>query len=571
MDLKTFVSVARGDSPVDLLLKNARVINVFSGDINTTDIAVFNGRIAGFGAHEARETLDLKGAYVAPGFIDAHVHIESAMTCVSAFARAVAVNGTTSVVADPHEIANVAGTSGINYMLRSAEDQPMDIYYALPSCVPATHMETSGAVLGADDLKPFFGHERILALAEVMNFPGVVYGEPDMMEKITAARTFKTTMDGHAPGLSGQQLHAYVSVGISSDHECTSADEALEKLEAGMFIMVREGTCAKNLDALFPVINEKTCHRMMWCTDDRHPHDLIDDGHIDAIIRKAVQKGLDPVTAIQMGTINPARYFGLKDAGAVAPGRKANLVVFSDINHIKAESVFHMGKPIARNGKMVVDSPPVDTSHAPRVMNVDLSMLDFSIPAKSNRIRVIEAIPDQVFTRQVVEDASIKDGFAVSDTEKDILKIAVIDRYSGKCGTGKGFVKGIGLKKGAIAASVAHDSHNIIVVGTRDREMKAAVREVVNMGGGFSVVSDDRPLALLPLPLAGLMSFESIADVRKSLDKIMDAAKNIGSPLSDPFMTLGFIALAVIPELKITDKGLVDVNQFKLVSVFADS
>ncbi len=570
MDIQTFVSASRGDRPVDLVLKNARVVNVFSGNINTMDIGIFDGRIAGFGDYEAKETLDLKGRYVAPGFIDAHVHIESSMACVSAFARAVVVNGTTTVVADPHEIANIAGTEGIAYMLDSARHQPMDIYYSLPSCVPATNMETSGAILGASDLKPFFNHERILALAEVMNFPGVVYGDPDMMEKLEAARHAGIVMDGHAPGLSGQLLYAYASTGISSDHECTTAADALEKLEVGMFIMVREGTCAKNLDALFPAISEKTCHRMMWCTDDRHPHDLMDDGHIDAIIRRAVKKGLDPITAIRMGTLNPARYFGLSDTGAVAPGRKANLVVFSDLHDIRCEKVFHLGKTVARGGKMLLEATLQDREGAPNIMNVDPAKLDFSIPAKSDRIRVIHVVPDQVVTGCVIEKTKQENGFVVSDVQKDILKIAVIDRYSGKCKTGKGFIKGIGLEKGAIASSVAHDSHNIIVVGVSDREMTAAVKAVVDMGGGFSVVLDQKPMARLPLPVAGLMSFDSIESVRKSFDHVVGAAKKLGSSLGDPFMTLGFIALAVIPELKITDKGLVDVNKFKLVSVFAD-
>ena len=568
MDLKEIITAARGDAPADLLLVNAKIINVFSGRVVDGSIAVKQGYIVGFGDYDAAETVDLKGRFVAPGFIDSHLHIESSMACVTEFARAVAPCGTTTVVADPHEIANVLGTAGIDYMLQSAEGQPMDCLFALPSCVPATEMETAGARLTARDLAPYMNHPRIVALAEMMNYPGVIFTDAEVMAKLALARSHHRTMDGHAPGLSGRQLFAYAAAGIASDHECTRAEEALEKLELGIHIMVREGTCARNLDALFPVINENTWRRMMWCTDDRHPHDLIEEGHMDAVVRKAVTKGLDPVTAIRMGTINPADYFGINDAGAIAPGRKANLVVFSDLADIRAEQVFYMGRQVAENGSLLPGVPRPAPVAVPPSMNLDPDHLDFSIPATGRRMRVIRAIADQVVTRCDIMDVTEKDGFAVADVARDVIKMAVVDRYTGQARTGKGFVTGLGVKRGAIASSVAHDSHNIIVAGATDADMQAAVTAVVEMGGGFAAVCDGKVLATLPLPVAGLMSDQPVETIRQQMDQMITAAGNLGATLADPFMTMGFLALPVIPDLKLTDKGLVGVTRFEIVSLF---
>lgn len=568
MNLHSIITVARGDAPADLLLTGARVVNVFSGRVIDGSIAVKDGHIVGLGDYDAAETMDMKGRYVAPGFIDSHVHIESSMTCVSEFARTVAPCGTTTVVADPHEIANVLGTAGIDYMLRSAEGQPMDCLFALPSCVPATDMETAGARLDAGDLEAFMDHPRIVALAEMMNYPGVIFTDPDVMAKLDLARSHHRAMDGHAPGVSGRRLAAYAAAGIASDHECTHAEEALEKLELGMHIMVREGTCARNLDALFPVINADTWRRMMWCTDDRHPHDLLTDGHVDAVIRKAVAKGLDPITAIRMGTLNPADYFGIRDAGAIAPGRKANLVVFSDLADIHAEAVFYMGRPVARDGSLLPTVMRPRAVPVPPSMHLDPRSLDFSIPVRGRRMRVIRAIADQVVTRCEIMDVTEKDGLAVADTATDVLKMCVVDRHTGKARTGKGFVTGLGLKCGAIASSVAHDSHNVIVAGATDGDMHAAVAAVVEMGGGFAAACDDRVLAGLPLPVAGLMSDQPVETVRQQMDAMIAAAQDLGATLSDPFMTLGFLALPVIPDLKLTDRGLVDVTRFEIVPLF---
>jgi len=568
--LKNMIRSARGRKPVDLVLANARIINVFSGEIFDGDIAVAHGCIVGFGSYDAKKTVDMGGRFVAPGFIDAHVHIESSMTGITQFARAVVACGTTTVVADPHEIANVLGTEGIDYMLGSSRDQPMNIYFTLPSCVPATTMETSGAVLTAEDLLPFMGHDQILALAEMMNYPGVINEDPEVLRKIEMAKRGRKPVDGHAPGLSGHDLCAYISAGISSDHECTTEREAKEKLNLGMHIMIREGTAAKNLEALIPVVNERTARRMMWCTDDRHPQDILEKGHIDSMVRKAIFAGIDPVIAIQMATINPAEYFRIETVGAIAPGRRADLVVFSDLDSPYMEAVYSGGVLVAENGKMSTDIASPDPVLVPPSMNVDMKQIDLSIPAAKGRIRVMDVVPDQIITGQRIMEAMIYEDKAVADTARDILKIAVVERHTGSGNVGKGFVRGVGLKRGTIASSVAHDSHNIIVVGTNDDDMKAAIRAIVKMGGGLAAVYDKKVCADLALPIAGLMSLEPIQAVRDKIDRLIHAARELGTTLDDPFMTLSFLALPVIPELKITDKGLVDVARFRIVSLFVD-
>ncbi len=570
MDMHRIISSARSGK-ADLLFKNARIVNVFSGEIITGNIAVTAGYIVGTGDYSAEQTVDAAGRFAAPGFIDSHVHIESSMASVSEFVRALLPCGTTSVVADPHEIANVLGSKGIEYMLHSAENQPMNILFSLPSCVPASDMETSGARLGAEELAAFMGKDRIPALAEMMNYPGVIWENPDVLAKIELARKHRKPVDGHCPGLTGNGLNAYAAAGISSDHECTDAEDAREKLRAGMFIMVREGTGARNLDALFPLINEKNFHRIMWCTDDRHPHDILDEGHIDYIVRRAVALGLDPVMAIQMATVNPARYFRIRDAGAIAPGYRADIILFSDLNAPRAEQVWCKGILCAENGEMLPHIQLPLSRSAPEAMHLQPDDVDFSIPAQGNNIHVIEIIPNQLITQQCILPVKISGGVAVADPEADILKITVTERYSGQGRTGKGFIKGLGLKKGAIAASVAHDSHNIIAAGADDRDMKSALQRVVEMKGGFAVACEGKILASLALPIAGLMSPEPLSVIREGMDEVLRAARTLGGSLHDPFMTLGFMALPVIPELKITDKGLVDVKKFEIVPLFADA
>ncbi len=566
----SLIQTARGDEPADLLLANAQVINVFSGEILHSHIAVKKGHIAGLGEYEAIKTIDLHGQFVAPGLIDPHVHIESAMVCMAEFARAILPRGTTTVIADPHEIANVWGVAGIEYMLTSSENMPLNVFFTLPSCVPATLMETSGAHLDADALKPMMAHHRIIALGEMMNFPGVVYGDPQVIDKIDAVLHHRKRAEGHCPGLSGKKLNAYLTSCISSDHECTSINEAMEKLRAGMHIMIREGTGAKNLNDLLPMVSEKTSHRIMWCTDDRHPHDICGQGHIDYIIRRAIQSGLDPITAIRMGTLNPAQYFGLHQVGAVAPGRRADLVVLSDLDGFKIKQVYAAGRLMAEDGQMIAELPIQKADLILGAMKVDLSSLDFKIPAKGKSIQVIQLIPGQIITQRTVMDAAILSGYAISDPTRDLLKLAVVERHKGTGNVGKGFVRGFGLQKGALASSVAHDSHNIIVVGVSDQDMSVAVKSVIETSGGLVVVCDGKILAQLALPIAGLMSPLPLDIVRNHMDRLIAAAKQLGCNVSDPFMTLSFLALPVIPELKLTDKGLFDVSRFTHVPLFTD-
>ncbi|HKK90449.1 MAG TPA: adenine deaminase, partial [Desulfobacteraceae bacterium] len=486
MDISERITAAAGRQRADTLFCNGKVINVFTGEILELDFAVKDGYVCGFGPYEAESIVDLDGCYVSPGFVDAHVHIESSMVTPAAFARGVIACGTTTVVADPHEIANVLGIPGIEYMIASAGDQMMNIRFAVPSCVPATSMESSGAFLDGAETASLLAREEIVALAEMMNYPGVVHTDAGVMAKIRACRRVNKPVDGHAPALTGRDLAAYAAAGIASDHECTTGAEALEKIRLGMHIMVREGTCAKNLADLVPVVDDHTWRRMMWCTDDRHPKEILDQGHIDHLVRQAVKHGMDPVRAIQMGTINPADYFGLKDVGALAPGRRGDFVLFGDLETLPVEKVFALGEPAAEKGIFCSRSRPV-SAVCPEAMDVDVSRIDLSIPLEGENIRIIEAVEDQVVTGHIIDEVSPDRGNAVADPGRDILKIAVIERYSGRAGTGKGFIKGLGLKQGAIASSVAHDSHNIIVAGASDRDMMAAVRAVVEMQGGFAV------------------------------------------------------------------------------------
>ncbi|MGD9372913.1 MAG: adenine deaminase [Desulfobacterales bacterium] len=568
MNLKELVKAARGDKLCDLLVTNAKIVDVFTGDIVSTSFAVSDGQIIGFGDYNAEKTIDLQGRFVAPGFIDPHVHIESSMACITQFARAVLVHGTTTVAADPHEIANVLGTRGIDYMLQSAKSQPMNIYFTLSSCVPASDMETSGARMTANDLKPFMSDSRIVALAEMMNFPGVIGGDPDVLAKIEIANQHSKPIDGHAPGLTGRDLNAYVSAGIGSDHECTTIHEAAEKLRSGMRIMIRQGTGARNLKDLLPIVNERNARRLMWCTDDRHPHDLLDEGHIDTIIRQAIGLGLDPIIAIQMATINPAEYFRLDHLGAIAPGRQADFVIFSDLEALRIEQVYFRGIQVAADGKMKPEIQAPEPLPLQSSIFVKADEVDFSIPAKGTRMRVIEVVPDQLITRQLIDDVPIFKDLAVSDPSRELLKMAVVERHKGTGNIGKAFVKGLGIKKGALASSVAHDSHNIIVVGTNDEDMKTALTAIAEMGGGLAAVSDGKLLANLSLPIAGLMSLEPLDKVRMGVDRLIEVSHDLGSKLINPFMTLSFLALPVIPELKLTDKGLIDVQRFEIVPLF---
>jgi adenine deaminase len=574
MELAQIVEVARGDAPADLALRNGQLVNVYTGEIYETDVIIAADKVVALGpGYQAREEVDLSNRYVAPGFIDAHVHIESSMVTPPQFARAVVPHGTTSVVSDPHEIANVCGLDGIRYMLDASAVLPLTVFVNASSCVPATHMSTTGAELDAAQLATLLSHPRVLGLAEMMNYPGLILADPAVLAKMEAFTG--RIVDGHSPGISGPWLNAYAAAGVGSDHECTTVEEAMERLRLGMYVFIREATGARNLSDLLPAVTSENSRRCCFCTDDRHPNDLLDDGHIDHLLRLAISQGLDPVTTIRMATLNTAEYFRLYDRGAVAPGKRADLVIFADLQDIQPELVFSGGRLVAQDGNLLGDwtAPPTDESLVRDTVQVNWDAIDdrtFHILATGSRARIIGVVEGQIITKHLIEEVTRDNGHAVPDVQQDILKMAVIERYKGTGNVGLGFIHGIGLQAGALAASVAHDHHNIVVVGADDDSMLTAARAVGAMGGGFVAANQDRVIASLPLPIAGLMSDQSLEAVRGAMDTLLIHSAALGSEIHDPFMVMGFMALEVIPALKLTDQGLVDVEQFKPVELFVD-
>ncbi len=572
MNIIDILPVARGDVPADLLIKNARLVNVFSGEIENTNIAIYRKRVAGIGDYtEGKEVLDLHGAYVVPGLIDAHLHIESAMVDPVEFARAVLTRGTTTVIADPHEIANVAGLKGVEYMLRYTEGIPLNIYMMLPSCVPATDLSTSGAVVDVMDMIGFVEkHPRVLGLGEVMNFPGVINGDRDLLTKIELIRHKYKKIDGHSPGLRGKALNAYISAFIRSDHESSFLDEAKEKLARGMQVLIREGSSARNMEALLPLINEYTYPHLSFCTDDKHPGDILSEGHIDYIIRKAIKKGVNPIFAIKMATINTARHYGLRSMGAISPGYKADMVVTESLTDFKPKIVIKDAKMVAIDGKLIaeVKGEPYFVDEVYNSFRCPMvSPEDIKVKREGNKIRVIKVIDGDLLTEEVIVDVN-GNSYVEPDVERDILKAVVVNRYTTEKRLSTGFITGVGLRRGALATSVGHDAHNLLGIGTNDQDIVLALNRVIELKGGLVVTLEGRVIEELPLPIGGLMSNKKVEFVAEKIRDIKRAAKNLGAILEDPFMTLSFAQLEVIPTLRLTDQGIVDVEKHEVVSLF---
>jgi len=557
--LARLISVARGELPADLLLANAEVVNVFTGEIEPGNVAICGEKIAGVGDYqEGKQVLDLVGKYIAPGLINGHIHPESSMLDIGQYARAVVPHGTTTLVTDLHEIANVRGLEGIRYVLNCARRLPFNLLLMAPSCVPATRLETSGASLGAEDIRQVLGWKDCIGLGEVMNFPGVIGGDEEVLRKISLAK--RKIIDGHASGLGRKNLSAYIAAGIYSDHESVSLDEAKEKLRQGMFIMIREGSSEKNLDALLPLVTDKTYKRCLFVVDDRTCVDLLKDGDIDGVVRKAIRLGLDPVRAIQLATINPADYFRRDGLGAVAPGYMADLIVLGDLSRLQIDMVFYRGRLVAKEGEPLFLTPKATGKGLTNTVNIKPFTIEaLKLPPSGEAEPVIEIVPGQIITRKRMEKLKATRGVINPDLGRDILKLAVVERHKATGNIGLGLVAGFGLKKGALASSIAHDSHNIIAVGTNDEDIFTAIGEIERLQGGLVAAAGGKVLASLALPVAGLLSDEPLEMVVSKLEGLEKIAAELGTKLSSPFATLSFLALPVIPEIRLTDLGVVEV------------
>jgi adenine deaminase len=565
MRLADRIRTARGQQAPDLVLTAARVVNVFTNDVQTADVAITDGRVVGLGAYDGPRSIDLAGAYLLPGLIDGHLHIESTLLSPAEFARAVVPRGVTSVVVDPHEIGNVLGADGIRLLLAATADLPLNVFVNVPSCVPASPMESGGHVLEAADMAPLLEHPRVVGIAEVMNFPGLLAADPGVLAKVELGLRDGRPVDGHAPGLRGKDLCAYVAAGIESDHETTLAEEAEEKLRLGMWLMVREGSTEHNLAELLPVLKRLRARRAMLVTDDRTPTDLRDEGHLDHALRLAIAHGLDPVWAVALASLNAAERFRLRELGAVAPGFRADLMVVDDLQRPEARLVFKDGRLVARDGRLVTEPASFDLSAARgsvRIAPLDASA--FTLRA-DGPCRVIGLVPGQIVTEHLVVEPTVEDAQVVADPRRDLLKLAVVERHRASGSVGVGLVRGFGLQRGALASSVAHDAHNIGVVGACDADMRRAVEAVAELDGGLVVVRDGRVEAALPLPIGGLMSDLPFETVAARLEAVEQAARELGCRVQRPFMALSFLALSVIPRLKLTDRGLVDVEAWRLV------
>lgn len=570
--LKKRIATANKESLADIVIKNGKIIDVFNLDIMDGDVAIIDGMFVGIGEFEGKQVIDAKGRYISPSFIDAHVHIESSMVTPSEFAKVVLPHGVTTVITDPHEIGNVAGEEGIGFMLDDAGDIPLDVFTMLPSCVPATPFENAGATLTAKELEPFYKHERVLGLAEVMDYPSLQKGDDSIVDKITVTSQYSHNIDGHLAGLDTNAINVYKSAGIRTDHECTTVPEALERIRRGMYLLIREGSVAKDLKSLIGVVNERNARRCLFCTDDKHLDDLIEEGSIDHNIRLAIKEGLDPLLAISIASLNAAECYGLHTKGAIAPGYDADFVFLDDIKTLSISEVYKEGKQVAAHGQFVGDSivkqapkPSLtSTVHIPELTEKHLQIK----MGVTEEAHIIEIIPNHLRTNKQIERVQVENEFFIPSIQQDQLKMAVVERHNGTGNIGLGIVKGFGLKKGAIATTIAHDSHNIVATGTNDRDILHAIGALNDMNGGLVMVSDGNIIASLPLPIAGLMSDQGFEEVVSELHELKNAFVQLGfSGDFNPFLTLSFLTLPVIPELKLTDLGLFDVKGSRHIEV----
>ena len=565
--LKEMIDMAGGKKRASLVLKNCQIINVFTEEIIQGDIAIHGEMIVGIGTYEGEEEVDMEGRYVAPGLIDGHVHIESSMVTPGQFARAIVPRGTTTVIADPHEIANVCGLEGIKYILDESTSLPLSVFIMLPSCVPATSFENSGTTLNAEKLKELIDHPRVLGLGELMDYPAVIRGDQMVLDKIAVAGD--KLIDGHGPGIEGQDLNAYVMAGARTEHECSTLEEMADRLRLGMYIQIREGSAARNLDTLIRGVTKENLRRCIFCTDDRHPGDILIHGHIDNNVRMAIKNGFSPAAAIKMATLNVAECYKLKGLGAIAPGYKADLIVIENLEHFNVVEVYKEGKQVAKNGSALFKT---EISHNPAVLNtVNIGIIsreNLEIHVESDIAHVIKILPHSLLTEKVIRKIETQDGLFKFHNRLDVLKMAVIERHRSTGNIGLALVEDFKLRNGAIASTVAHDSHNLVVIGDNDEDIMTAIEEIKRCGGGITICSGGKVLKTLSLPIAGLISDQDIELVDIQLKEMMDIARDLGVNKDvDPFMTLSFLALPVIPAIKLTDMGLFDVDTFSFIEL----
>lgn len=570
--MKRFISIARGEEKAQLVLKNTNIINVFTNEIINGDVAIEDGLIIAIGEYSGVDEIDMEGRYLAPGFIDGHVHIESSKVTPGQFAKAIVPRGVTTIVADPHEIANVKGVEGILYMIEESKELPLDVHIMLPSCIPATLFENAGAVLEAKDLEELIDREEVLGLGEMMDYVGVINRDEKVLDKIKMAKNYGRIIDGHGPMISGRELNAYAAAGIKTEHECSTVKEMIERLRLGMYIHIREGSAARNLKELIKAVNKDNLRRIMFCTDDREPSDLLTNGSIDNNIRLAIRAGIDPIDAIKMASLNAAEAYGFKDKGAIAPLYKADLVVIDNLEDFNILKVFKDGKLVAEGHKPLFEVPIRNNKRMKNTVNIKkVKEDDLLLLLKGENVNVIKLVPHSIITekavRKVGSDIEVENGRFIRGN--DILKAAVIERHKASGNIGLGLVEGFGLKNGAIASTVAHDSHNLIVIGDNDKDMILAIEELEKIGGGVVLASKGNIIGTLPLEIAGLMSDRELSQIQDNMEKMLNIAYNVLKVNKDiePFMTLSFIALPVIPKIKLTDMGLFSVEEFKFIEL----